>query len=180
MKRFFKIVENVIGWIAENGLVLSGVLILIMSLLATYGVGRRYIFHNPEPYSYEISTSMLVACVVLGVAGLQKQLRHLRVDFVANFFSKPVQDFLIYVLAPLLGLFYVVIVMWQSWDNTLYSLTMGETSQSSWEEPLWPTKMIIPVGFAMLTLSLLVHLGHGITLLYNSIRKKQSRPLSNS
>ena len=64
-----QIMDRILERVSDLGLVISGILILVMSLLSTYGVGRRYLLHSPEPYSYELSTILLVACVVLAVAG---------------------------------------------------------------------------------------------------------------
>lgn len=152
-------------------LLVSGVLILIMAWLSTYGVARRYALNDPEPYSYEISTIFLVACVVLAIAGVQRLGRNLRVDFVSNRFPEGTQDILLNIVGPVLALFYVVLLTWQSWDNAWYSLQIGETSQSAWEEPLWPTKIAVPVGAGLLCLVLLAQLSRGVALLIQRIKK---------
>ena len=150
IRKLLQIIDRIIERISDLALVISGVLILVMSVLSTYGVGRRYLLHSPEPYSYELSTMLLVTCVVLAVAGLQRYKRHLRVDFVANFLPANLQNALIDIVTPVLGLFYVVIITWKSWENALYSMRIGETSQSSWEEPLFPVKLLVPIGMALL------------------------------
>jgi TRAP-type mannitol/chloroaromatic compound transport system permease small subunit len=172
MKRIILTIDRAIMRISDWGLLLSGVLILIMSVLSTYGVGRRYIFNNPEPYSYELSTMLLVACVVFAIAGLQGQRRHLRVDFIAGRLPPDWENILVNVVTPILALFYVGIITWQSWDNTLYSLSIGETSQSSWEEPLFPIKMMVPIGMALLFLVLSSQLIQGIKDLIHLIKRK--------
>jgi TRAP-type C4-dicarboxylate transport system permease small subunit len=166
-------IERIIERIGDWGLVISGVLILAMSLLSTYGVGRRYLLHSPEPYSYEFSTILLVACVVFAVAGLQRHRRHLRVDFVASYLSTSVQSILINIVTPGLALFYVAIITWQSWNNALYSMSIGETSQSSWQEPLFPVKLFVPIGMALLCLVLVAQLSRGMASLIEMIKKKQ-------
>ena len=173
IKKIFRALERVIEWLSDFGLLASGVLIMIMSVLSTYGVGRRYIFNRPEPYSYDISTMFLLACVVFSVAGLQRHKRHLRVDFLADSFSTNIQLFLTDIIVPILGLFYVVIITWKSWDNFLYSFSIGETSQSAWEEVLWPVKLMVPVGMALLCLVLLIQLYHGISWLFHRNTNRQ-------
>ncbi len=148
--------------ITEKFLLLSGALTVIMSLAATYGVARRYLLHSPEPYSYEISTILLVACVVFSLAGLQCQHRHLRVDFVTGKLPQSVQYFLSHILTPMIALFYVSIVMWKSWENAWYSMMVWETSQSVWEEPLFPAKMMVPISMALLCMVLIAQLIQGI------------------
>jgi TRAP-type mannitol/chloroaromatic compound transport system permease small subunit len=162
----FKKIILKIDWVIEKGgnwgLLISGILILIMGFLSTYAVFRRYVLDNPEFYSYELSIIFLTACCVLAVAGLQRYKRHLRVDFIANYLPEKFQNILIDVITPLLALTYVVIITWKSWDNTLYSLSIGETSQSAWEEPLWPSKLIIPISMFWLCLVLIAQLIRGI------------------
>lgn len=173
MGKLLQVIDRIIGRVSDSALVISGVLILVMSVLSTYGVGRRYLLHSPEPYSYEFSTVLLLACVVFSVAGLQRHRRHLRVDFIANFLPPKVQDALVNVVTPVLALFYVVIITWQSWNNALYSLRIGETSQSSWEEPLFPIKFLVPIGMALLCLVLLAQLIRGLSPLVRMLNRKR-------
>ncbi|MBN1831590.1 MAG: TRAP transporter small permease subunit [Deltaproteobacteria bacterium] len=172
MKKIFLTIERAITRISEWGLLFSGILILIMSLLSTYGVGRRYIFNNPEPYSYELSTMLLLACVVFAVAGLQRQRRHLRVDFIAGRLSPRLEDILVNIFTPIMALFYVGIICWKSWDNAIYSMIIWETSQSSWEEPLFPVKMMVPIGTALLCLVLVSQLIQGIKNIIHPITRR--------
>ncbi len=162
IKKILLTIDRTITRISDWGLLCSGIFILIMSLLSTYGVGRRYIFNNPEPYSYELSTMLLVACVVFAVAGLQRQRRHLRVDFIAGRLSPGLEDMLMNIITPVMALFYVGIMTWKSWDNAIYSMSIWETSQSSWEEPLFPVKIMVPMGMALLCLVLASQLIQGI------------------
>ena len=172
MRKILHFLDYIIGRVADLALVISGILILIMSVLSTYGVGRRYLLNSPEPYSYELSTMLLVACVVLAVAGLQRHKRHLRVDFIANFLPRTIQNALIDIVTPILGLFFVAITTWKSWENALYSMSIGETSQSSWEEPLFPIKFLVPIGMALLCLVLTAQLSRGIASLARFIKEK--------
>lgn len=165
VKKIFKKIEEMVGLISNLGLTLGGILILIMAFLSTYGVARRYLLNRPEPYSYEISTILLVACVVFSVAGLQRHMRHLRVDFISNRFSKSTQDILLRIVTPILALFYVVIVTWKSCENAIYSMSIWERSQSSWQEPLFPVKLTVPIGMALLCLVLINQLCQGIAKL---------------
>ncbi|MBN1190933.1 MAG: TRAP transporter small permease subunit [Dehalococcoidales bacterium] len=170
MKNIFLTIDRIIERVGDWGLVSSGILILLMSFLSTYAVSRRYIFHNPDSYSYELSTIFLTACAVLAVSGLQRYKRHLRVDFVANYFNPAVQTFLLDVLGPLLALVFVPIITWQSWNSALYSFNIGETSLSIWQEPLFPTKFVIPVSMFWLCLVLIAQLVRGITATVRTIK----------
>ncbi len=171
VRKVLQKIEETIGRISDLGLVLSGILILIMAILSTYGVARRYLLNRPEPYSYELSTILLVACVVFSVAGLQRHMRHLRVDFISNRFSNYTQNILLRIITPILALFYAVIVTWKSWENTIYSMSIWERSQSSWQEPLFPAKLTVPIGMALLCLVLMIQFWHGVTQLLKKAQK---------
>ena len=171
IRRVIQFLDRTIEHVGNTFLLISGILIMIMAWLSTYGVTRRYALNDPEHYSYEISTIFLLACVVLAIAGVQRLGRNLRVDFVANHLGKGVQDVLLNIVGPMLGLFYVIILTWQSWDTAWYSLQIGETSQSAWEEPLWPTKIVVPIGAGLLCLVLIAQLSHGVASLVRRIKK---------
>lgn len=170
-KRVTQTLDRVIERAGYIALFFSGVLILVMAWLSTYGVTRRYALNNPESYSYELSTIFLVACVVFAIAGVQRLGRQLRVDFIATRLSEGVQDVLLNIVGPILALFYVVLLTWQSWDAAWYSMVIGEVSQSVWREPWWPTKMAVPVGAGLLCLVLVAQLGRGIATLIQRIMK---------
>jgi TRAP-type C4-dicarboxylate transport system permease small subunit len=48
---------------------------------------------------------------------------------------------------------------------------MHETSQSSWEEPLFLTKLVVPIGMGLLCLVLLAQLSRGVTSLVQRIKR---------
>ena len=170
-KKFLQALDRVIERASYIALLFSGVLILVMSWLSTYGVTRRYAFHDPEPYSYELSTIFLVACVMLAIAGVQRLGRQIRVDFISVRLSETMQGVLLNIVGPVLALFYVVLLTWQSWDAAWYSMIIGETSQSVWREPWWPTKMVVPVGAGLLCLVLIAQLCRGVIMLVRSTKK---------
>jgi TRAP-type C4-dicarboxylate transport system permease small subunit len=143
-------------------LAISGVMILVMTFTATYGVVRRYLLHNPEPYSYELGMMMLLWCYVLSVAEVQKQERHLRGDFILSRLPQGFQYFISRILTPMLAVFCSAMLAWKGWDAALFSLRIGERSISSWSEPLFPVKIMIPAGYAVLFVVAIVQLLQGI------------------
>ena len=146
-------------------LALGGALTVLMSLLTTYGVVRRYVFNNPEPYSYELVTMFFLFSFVFAVSYVDRGDRHIRVDLVSNRFPERWQDVLLNIIAPLLGLTYAVLLTWQGWVAAARSFNIGEVSLTVWAEPLWPIKMMIPLGYALLCLALLARIYHGVSSL---------------
>jgi TRAP-type mannitol/chloroaromatic compound transport system permease small subunit len=172
IKKTFRAIDRIIEKVGNMGLVLSGFLILLMGFCSTYAVTRRYVFHNPESYSYEISVMFLTACVVLAVSGLQRAKRHLRVDFLSNYLPKNWQIILMDLLGPVVALVFVGIIVWQSWDAAVYSMSIGERSQAMWEEPIYPIRFVIPVCMFWLCLVLIAQFIKGIKELAKNAGEK--------
>jgi len=164
-------------WILDRAsfvfLYISGFLTLIMGFTVTYGVVMRYVFEKPQMEVYELSMMFMVAGLVFAVAYVQRDDRHLCVDFLSSRMPPNVQEILLRVIVPIAGLFYVGVLTWKGWTAAMYSLSIGETSQSVWQEPLFPVKIIIPIGYGMCCLVLLSQITHGIASLKRIITKKQ-------
>ena len=149
---------------------ISGFLAVVMAFLATFGVIKRYVLNDPEPYTYELSTIFLLLGVIFAIPYVANVHRNLRVDVIANRFPKVVQDILANFVTPLLGLFFLVPMVWKSWEIAFYSLQIGERSPTIWAPPLFPIKILIPIGVGLLCLVLLVQLCHGVSSLIQRIR----------
>jgi TRAP-type C4-dicarboxylate transport system permease small subunit len=164
-KKIKGIAENLVNYTSHIFLTISGILIVLMVLSSTYGVIRRYMFNNPEPYSYEITIIFLIWCFVFGVAELERKEQHIRVDIISSHLPKNIQNILTSIVTPIAGLFISSLFTWKGWVNAWYSLQISEVSSSVWEVPLFPVKIIIPICFGVLSIVLLMRLYHGIVSL---------------
>lgn len=136
-----------------------------MMFSATYGVVRRYAFNSPEPYSYEISTIFLLWSFVLAISAVERLGRHIRVDFISSHLPERGQHIILNIIAPIMGLFFGFMLIWKGIDVSLFSLQMGEVSSSTWKVPLFPVKIVVPIGYAVLFLVLLTRIYQGIASL---------------
>ena len=153
--------DRVLDRVSNFFAVLSGILVLLMAFTASYGVIRRYLFRSPEPYSYELSTMFLLWTFVLALAYLEKLDGHLRVDFFVVLLPKKLRLFLLNVVGPLLGLVFCSVLTWEGWTVAMYSLEIGERSMSVWAVPLFPVKILIPAGYGLLCLVLVLKIIRG-------------------
>jgi TRAP-type C4-dicarboxylate transport system permease small subunit len=154
-------VDRILERLSNLFAVLSGIMILLMAFTATYGVLRRYLFKSPEPYSYELSTMFLLWTFVLAIAHLEKLDGHLRVDFFVVLLPERLKLFLLNVIGPLLGLVFCSVLTWEGFKVALYSLEISETSMSIWAVPLFPIKIIIPLGYGLLCIVLVLKIIRG-------------------
>jgi TRAP-type C4-dicarboxylate transport system permease small subunit len=166
-------IVGAIGILSRGLLAVSGIMILCMAFTATYGVARRYLLHDPEPYSYEISMMLLLWCFVLSVAALQKQERHLRGDFILNRLPQSIQFFINGILSPALAVLCSVVLAWKGWEAAMFSLRIGERSMSAWSEPLFPVKVMIPIGYGILFIVAAAQFFQGLYSLMKKFRERE-------
>jgi TRAP-type C4-dicarboxylate transport system permease small subunit len=154
-------IKKITGWINQASSIfiyLSGILTVLMSFVATYGVVRRYVFNKPEPYSYELSMILLLWTFVLGISYVEKMDEQLRVDFFQALMPKKIRFIISRIMSRLIGLFFGVVLTWKGWELAMYSLRVSERSTSIWSVPLFPVKILVPIGYGLLSLVLLVKL----------------------
>jgi TRAP-type C4-dicarboxylate transport system permease small subunit len=138
---------------------------VMMGFTTTYGVVRRYFFSSPEYHSYEVACILLLLSCVLALAYTQRLGRNLRVDFFVGRFPEKIQDILLNIVAPILGLVFCSIFSWMTWQSASYSLQVGETSIGAWAIPLSPIKIMVPIGLGLLCLVLIAQLCRGLSSL---------------
>lgn len=163
--RVIRKLDDGIGRISHLLMLVSGILILLMAWVETYGVVKRYVFHAPDPFAYELSTMFLLFCGVLAVAGVERLDRHVRNDLVASRFPERMKVIVLHTLFPLLALIFCSVLTWKSVGNALYALEIGQVTQSTWALPLAPIKFVIPFGYTLLCLVLLGKFCRGINML---------------
>lgn len=154
-------IDQILERISKFCAVLSGALIVLMAFTASYGVFRRYVFNSPEPYSYELSTMFLLWTFVLAIAHVEKLDGHLRVDFFVVLLPKKIRLFMLNVIGPLFGLLFASVLTWEGWRVAMYSHEIGEKSMSVWAVPLFPVKIIIPFGYGLLCIVLVLKIIRG-------------------
>lgn len=148
--KIVRFLDKMVDWACRAALLLGGMLLLAMAINVTYGVVTRYAFHRPSIYAIELTKILMIPALVLAVSYVQRSNRHLQVDFISmrlpTRFRLVVLDFIV----PLAGLFVVAVLVWKGWESMSYSFSIHETSYSSWAEPLWPVRLTIPIGYALL------------------------------
>jgi TRAP-type mannitol/chloroaromatic compound transport system permease small subunit len=161
-KKQMQRLDHIIERVAYYAIYVAGIITLLMALVTTYGVVRRYALDVPEPYSYEIGIFCLISSVCLSLAYIQRQDRNLRVDMVSNHFNAKGQGLLLNIIVPLIAMSYLITLVWQSLKDALYSLQVGERTYSAWGPIVYPIKLLVPIGAALLCIVLISQLVRGI------------------
>lgn len=147
--------------LAYAGGYLAGLVLIAIIVLTMVEVVSRYALRNPLILSDELGGYALVAISFLGLAYCSRDRSHIRITFLVERL-RPLAAGRVRVLTLFLGLVLVGIAAWVSWKFLGDSFTRNMRSNSLLMVPLkWP-QMVIPIGFTLFALTLLVQLARAI------------------
>ena len=147
-------------------------LILIIFGLMVIEVVRRYLFNAPSLWGNE-SVQMLFGAYAMLSGGYVLLVKgHVSVDIIYGLLPRRAQAAIDVVTSTLLFLFCGVLLYFGSalaWD----SLVRLEHSTSAWDPPLYPVKMMIPLGALLILLQGISNLYRDIKVLMNDKSSEQ-------
>jgi TRAP-type mannitol/chloroaromatic compound transport system permease small subunit len=146
---------------------LAGFLILIMALVVGYAVVMRYVFRNPDPYSYELISIFMLVTVVFALAHTQRTGRNIRIDLLERFFPGLMRDTIRDIIGPLMGLVLSVLLTWQSLDDAIFALQTSQLTRGTFVIPTFPIKITVAIGAGLLSLVLVAQIARYICSLLN-------------
>ena len=154
-------------------IIVAGSLIVVMAFLSTYGSIRRYAFNSPEPVSYELSSMFLLFSFVLALAAVERQDRLLRCDLLLTRFPERVRTIISNIIAPIMGITFFGIITYISFGDALRALEFNHHTFSNWPVPLFPVKIVIPIGYGFFCIVLLLRLVLGLLHLKTSFGRPE-------
>jgi TRAP-type mannitol/chloroaromatic compound transport system permease small subunit len=131
----------------------SGALLWLSQKLGLTLLGDLYSLYATNSNVLSDTTwYMFAGIVMLGGAWALKLNAHVRVDLVYGSIGERARTW----IDLLGGLFFLmplcVLLIYFTWSWAWSSLVTGEGSENAGGLPLWPAKMLLPVGFALLGL----------------------------
>lgn len=135
----------------------AGLVLLAIILLTMVEVVSRYVLRNPLILSDELGGYALVAISCLGLAYCGMENGHIRITFLVERLS-PRAASRIRVVTLALGLAFLAVAAWVSWQFLADSFARNMRSNSLLMTPLkWP-QMALPIGFTLFAAALLAKL----------------------
>ena len=147
VRRILKIVDLANEKLAR----ISCYVLLLAMILVPYEVVMRYVFNSPTSWSMEMTQFLFCTMVVLGGGWVLLKGSHVNVDIVYNRFGIRTRA-IISILTSLLLFAFLFFVFRQNLLAGIQSAAWRETSASGWNPPLYPIKLIIPLGVLFLLL----------------------------
>ena len=127
-------------------------LVLLSCLISAGNAFSRYAFNLSSNAWLEIQWYMFGAVIMLGTSYTLKRNEHVRVDIVyANVSTRrqigiDIFGFILFMLPA------TIIMAYLSWPIFYNAWHMGEVSSNAGGLIRWPVKILLPIGFALLSL----------------------------
>jgi TRAP-type C4-dicarboxylate transport system permease small subunit len=158
VERVIRFLDRLLDHTTRLTWLLAGALIVLMAFVVGYGVFTRYVLRNPDPYTYEITCILMLACVVLSLAHTQRLGRHLRIDLLDRYFPEAVRGILINIVGPIVGLVFCGVLTWETWEDAWLALQNWQVTKGTLIIPTFPLKMTVTFGAGLLCLVLIAQI----------------------
>ncbi len=144
---------NLVSALAIFGLMLLGVAQIIL---------RSKIFNSPMYGYIDLVELSMASFAFLGVAYCQRLGGHVRMEFVVSHVNGRTL-WIAEILGTLVALLIISVLGWFGWEHALRAYELGDSTIDA-EYPVWPSKLLVPIAFAVLWLRLLVQLAGFVRL----------------
>ncbi len=141
---------------------ISGFAVFSLMILAVINVGGRNMFSAPLPGYIDWIEQAMPLIALIGMAYCQRLGGHIRMDIlVAQVKGRML--WLIEAIGVFFMLLLVFIMLWGSWEHFARSFDFNapmwsRDSSLDIRLPLWPAKLLAPIGFAVIALRLTLQL----------------------
>ncbi|WP_187429184.1 hypothetical protein ROLI_028370 [Roseobacter fucihabitans] len=148
---------------------LSGLAIFSLMFLAAYSVTGRKFFASPMAGYVDYIEAAMPIIAIMGVSYVQRDGTHVRMDMLVSALKGRMLWFF-ELVSVLLILLVIVALTWGAWEHFDRSFDCARpwcSRDSSIDVglPVWPSKLVVPVAFGVLTLRLLLQTwGYGRAL----------------
>ncbi|MCR9175405.1 MAG: TRAP transporter small permease [Alphaproteobacteria bacterium] len=136
-------------------LLLGGIGTMAAMFLGTIEVVGTQMLKTPVPGALELTESTMVLIVFGALAYAQIRRGHIRVELIYTNMGPRVQAAMD-VFANLAAMVFFGLLLWQSYHEAIYSLQIGEATVGLIRFPLFPARLILSVGTALLLLQLVL------------------------
>ena len=149
---------------------LSGIAIFSLMFLAAYSVTGRKFFGSPMAGYVDYIEAAMPIIAIMGVSYVQRDGTHVRMDMLVSALKGRILWFF-ELISVLLILVLIVALTWGAWDHFDRSFDCARplcSRDSSIDIglPVWPSKLVVPIAFAVLALRLILQAwGYGRALI---------------
>lgn len=138
--------------------IVAAVLVAVSCFISAANAVSRYVFDTSSNAFLEIQWQMFAGVFLLGAPWVLKLNEHVRVDLLYSGYSARTKLWVDVFGLVVFFLPVCIIMLTMAWPWALGAMRAGEISANAGGLPVWPVKLVLPVGFTLLTLQGLAEL----------------------
>lgn len=153
--------------------------VLLACLVCAGNAILRYTLSMGSNAWLELQWYLFAFLVLFGAANTLRENAHVRVDLIYGQLSQRAQIWLDLVCLVLFLMPATLLLAWMSWPLFIESWRVGEVSGNAGGLVRWPVKLMLPVGFALLSLQGLAEIARRAAMLAGTmpVSVQYERPL---
>lgn len=144
---FVRLVDSINEWVGK----FTSYLVLFMIAIIIYEIFVRYFLDRPTIWVHEKSSFIFGVSIMLGGGYALLYRAHVNMDIIYNRFS-PRGKAILDLITSVLFFSFALVLVWMGGEFALNSLKVLETSSTTWDPPIYPIKLTIPIGGGLLLL----------------------------
>ena len=145
--RFMRPIEDMLN-------MLAALAIFALMILGSAQIILRTIFNSPLAGYIDLVELSMASMAFLGAAYCQRLGAHIRMEIlIGSFRGRALWAMESFGLA--VALFIIAVLIWHGWGHFLRSYTLGDSTIDA-EYPVWPSKLLVPIAFAVWWIRLVI------------------------
>ena len=148
-------------------------LILALALVIGYEVVMRYGFDRPTVWVHEFSVMLFGTAMIIGGAYVLRFDGHIGMDIVYGMFSVRGRAILDVITYFVLTLPFLLVLMWYGGERAWKSLITLEQDSTQWGPPLYPFRIMLPIGAFLFFLQSVAKLVRNFVIIFGGKSEEQ-------
>ena len=151
--RIVRFIETISEWTGKS----FSFFIFILAAIVCYEIVARYVFSRPTLWCHELSAMIFGTFAVIGGAYTLKSGGHVSMDLLL--LNLPVRArAAVEILASFAAFAFLSVLLWKGGETALNSVKTLEHASTLWAPPIWPFKLMLPLGAFLFLLQLFAKL----------------------
>ena len=145
LERLFRYIDTLSNW---SGKIVSYLLLVMISVMI-FEMVMRFILNMPTIWIHELTGYLFGTQVIIGGGFALLLGKHVSVDILYSRLS-PRKKAVLDVITAFFFFLFCITLLWQTGKAGYVATLRQEYSNTVWGPPLWPIKLVVPLGVTLL------------------------------